>query len=375
MARILKIPKNPSCSQIEDLNVVSRRMPTGEPIVLSLARHTDTKFFAENSIAQLIAQLSRHPGQLVIRDTYHDWSEARFLSKIDGVSALVYSQLINSARLENTRRHSPPSSLLRSLKSRLSQSGQLDEKGPIRTLIAADPDFPAPVEIGWPQANKNSFGTLVRAMLGQYETGLLPKTEHRRQAENQLINFAYETFQNTIEHGRYTETNDLIPGIRYFRIKVYLDNQVRDLVRRAIGFRELEQFLQKPRPKWGQKRFVELTVSDVGQGITSHFLNSRIETTSLHDDRASILQKLVGGRLSSKRDISGVGLGLPNALSALKELNAFLSLRTEEFWLYRDYTHHVYESNTEQHLIPVEKSKTIAPLPGTQFNILIDFPM
>lgn len=375
VARILKISRNPSCRQIEDLNVLAQRIPNDEPILLSLARSTGTKFFAEGSIAQLISQLSRRPGKFVIRDTHHSWSTPRFISRIDGVSALVYSKLICLASLENTKKESAPNFLIQDLESRLSKSGLLEEKGPIRTLVAIDPDFPAPAEMGGPQVNKNRFHTIVRKMLTQYEHGLVHKSKQRQHAETQLINFVYETFQNTVEHGRYGESNSLIHGIRYFRIQVYIDNKVPDLVRRATGFPELERFLERPRPIGSGKRFVELSVSDVGQGITSHFMNSRLEPGSRHDDRAKILQKLIGGRLSSKRAMSGVGLGLPNALSALKELKAFLSLRTEEFWLYRDYARQDEESDAEQYLYPVEHSCSIAPLLGTQFNVLIDFPM
>ena len=375
VARTLNISRNPTCRQIEDLNVLSQRILEDDPIVLSLARNTGTKFFAESSIAHLIAQLSQRRGKLVIRDTHHSWSTPRFISRIDGVSALAYSQLFGLASLENTKKHGAPNSLMQSLESRLSKSGQLEEKGPIRTLVAIDPDFPAPAETGWPQVDKSRFLALVRKMLDQYERGFVPKSGQRHHAENQLINFVYETFQNTVEHGRYGDSNSLIHGIRYFRIQVYIDNKVPDLVRRATGFPELERFLERPRPKGSGKRFVELSVSDVGQGITSHFINSRLETGSHHDDRAKILQKLIGGRLSSKRAMSGVGLGLPNALSALKELKAFLSLRTEEFWLYRDYARQDEKPNAEQHLYPVESACSIAPLPGTQFNVLIDFPM
>lgn len=382
MARFHFIPSNPSCHQIEDLNAKLHRIPTNEPIVISLARRTGAKFFVESSIAQLITHLSLRLGRLVIRDTYHSFEppyDERFLSKIDGVSALVYSHLNDSIRIEDTKKNLAPISLFDSLKSRQLKSGLLEKAGPTRTLIAIDPIYPNPAELGSTQVRKNDFHTIVRKMLTQYENRDKEKTKQRRHAENQLINFLYETFQNTVEHGRYTENNELIPGIRYFRIHVYSGNNVSKLVDRATGFPELKQFLKQTRHKSSEKRFVELSVADAGQGITSHYLNSRPKSAPSKGSRMQVLQALIGGRLSSKRYMSGVGLGLPNALSALRELKAFISLRTEEFWLYRDYTSK-YSSQDDvpypdQCLYPVENVDSIAPVTGTQFNVLIDFPL
>ena len=369
MTHYYRIPKNPSSGQLEDLNATLQRISGHDHIILSLARRTGAKFFSESSIAQLIAHFTARPGKLVIRDTHDSWSSSRFLSKIDGVSALVYSQLFESARLENTKKFPAPESLFQSLESKLMMSGLLEKEGPTRTLIAIDPYYPTPVELGGPYAKKSCFHTIFRQMLGQYEHGFNKKSATRYQAEYQLVNFIYETFQNTVEHGRYTKANDPIHGIRYFRIHVYIGNSVSDLIRRAVGFPELENFLSRPRMKSSKKRFIELSVSDAGQGIASHYINSRPEPECDDYDREHVLQELVGGNLSSKRSMSGVGLGLPNALTALKELNAFLCLRTEEFWLYRDFADSSNSQNSGQYLYPVKRINVIAPLAGTQFNV------
>ncbi len=377
MARIPYIPSNPSCHQIEVLNATLQRIPKDDPIVLSLARKTGAKFFSESSIAQLIAHLSRRSGKLVIRDTHNSWLPAhyyRFTSKIDGVAALVYSNLISTGRLENVKKLAAPDSLFTALKSRLLVSGCLEDAGPTRTFTAIDPDYPTPAELGRPQVRKSDFHNIVRSTLSQYENRLKGKSYERRRAEDRLISFVYETFQNTIEHGRFTKNNDLIDGIRYLRLHVYVDNSISDLLRRAVGFPELQQFIERTQRQRSTVRFVELAVADAGQGITSHYLNSRSPTAPAPDDRAQVLQELIDGRLSSKRSMSGVGLGLPNAMSALRELKAFFSLRTEEFWLYRDYSDQDSAANVRPPLHPVSKIKSIAPLAGTQFNVLIDFP-
>ena len=370
-----RIPKNPSCGQLEELIAKLQRISGRDTVILSLARKTGAKFFSESSISQLIADLSERAGSLVLRDTYNSWSDSRFLSKIDGVSALVYSSLSDSTRLENIKKISAPESLFRSLESKLMVSGILENKGPTRTLIAIDPHYSTPVELGGPYLKKNYFHTIFRQMLHQYKHGLDKKSVDRHKAEHELVNFVYETFQNTVEHGRYSSVNDIIQGIRYFRVHVYIGNSVDGLVRRASGFPELGTFLSRPRTRSSEKRFIELSVADAGQGIASHYLNSRPGVQSDVYDRERILQELIGGNLSSKRSMSGVGWGLPNALAALKELNAFVSLRTEEFWLYRDFTDSLRSPSLGRYLYPVKGVNSLARVGGTQFNVLIDFPI
>ncbi len=314
----------------------------------------------------------------MIRDTYNDWSSPyseRFLEKIDGVSALVFAHLTDSGRLEDTNSHPAPNSLISTLKSRLFVSGLLEKGGSTRTLLAVDPDHATPAELDTTQLKKRSFHTVIRNMLDQYEHNSKSKAEIRRHAEDQLINFIYETFQNTIEHGRYTSDNDLISGIRYLRLHVYLGNSILNLVRRAKGFPQLETFLNRQQHSRRPMRFIELAVSDVGQGITSHYLHSKAENSLPMCERAEVLQQLVCGRLSSKSYMSGVGLGLPNAVSALRELKAFLSLRTEEFWLFQDYADQQHSEDPTLFLQSVGKRSSIAPLVGTQFNVLIEYQM
>ena len=375
MTNFYRIPKNPSCGQLEDLNTKLQLISEHDDITLSLARNTGAKFFSESSISQFIADISVRAGSVTIRDTHDSWSDYRFLSKIDGVSALVYSRLSESTCLENTKKLSAPESLFRSLESKLMESGILENRGPTRTLIAIDPHYATPVELHGPNLRKNYFHTIFRQMLHEYKHGFDKRSAARHKAEHELVNFVYETFQNTVEHGRYSSLNDLIRGIRYFRMHVYIDKSVGDLVRRASGFPELETYLARPRTKSSARRFVELSVTDAGQGIASHYLNSLPEERSVTYNREHVLQELIGDNLSSKRSMAGVGWGLPNALAALRELKAFVSLRTEEFWLYRDFAAGSLDTSSRgRYLYPVKRINPITRVRGTQFNVLMDFP-
>ena len=373
----LFVPSNPSCLDVEELNADLASLPPSSPIAFLLSRKTGTKFFSDTTIAQLIGHLSRRSGAVVIKDYYKDWlpeHSPRFLTKIDGFAAIAYSRLINTVTLVNARDQPAPNELYEQLQARLTKSGVLDHVGPTRTLAAIDPCYSAPAEARGPDLSKSDLHGIFQRMIKGYESGRQSKPLDRTEAENQLIGFIYETFQNTVEHGRYSASNELMPGLRYLRLHVYVNNDVSGLVKRAGTFPELVRFLQRPRDRRSDTRFLELAVCDAGQGITSHYLNSIGKCECSPEERLDTLQKLVFGRFSSKKHMSGVGLGLPNAISALRKLNAFVSLRTEEFWLYGDFDEAASCGTGHQTLAPVRQSARCAPLSGTQFNVLIDFP-
>lgn len=371
------VPSNPSCLDIEDLNAELTNSPSTSPISFLLSRKTGTKFFSDTAIAQLIAHLSRRSGGLEIKDYYQEWlpeHSSRFLTKIDGFAALVYSQLINTVSLANVRNQPAPRDLYERFQAQLAETGLLEQVGPTRTLVAVDPYYSVPTEARSPELSKSELYRIFQRMIKGYERGLQSKTEERIRAENQLINFIYETFQNTVEHGRYSTDRQVLPGLRYLRIHVYVNNDLSGLLKRAGPFPELVRFLRRPRDKRSNTRFLEIAVCDAGQGIASHYLTSIEKEECSHEQRLETLQELVLGRLSSKKHMSGVGLGLPNALSALRELNAFVSLRTEEFWLYSDFDKVGSPGSDLRTLEPVQHLDHCARLTGTQFNVLFDFP-
>lgn len=369
---MFSIGKNPLCSDIEELNNAILKKPEDETLMLSLARHTNVNFFTQTWIAQLIADLAQRGGELVIRDAHDCWTPVpldRFTTNIDGVAALVYSHIIPHVRLENIKRETGPSTLYEELDSRLKMTGRLGGEGQTRTFIAVDPEYSMPVEFSSSLGPRKKFQYLVQDILRGFNYKLNRDTVSRRKAEIDLHNFIYEVFQNTVEHGRFSKEGKIIPGLRYLRIRTYIDKTDK-LHRRATGFLELEKFISRCSNKHKTLRLMELSVLDGGQGIVSHYVNSGSRATEDFDDREALLHQLIGGRKSSKDKLSGVGLGLPNAMSALSKLKAFVSLRTEEFWMCRDFND-TYEKGQNEMLQPVSIDHQINRLRGTQFNVLI----
>ena len=366
------IGKNPLCSDIETLNSAISKVPKDKALILSLPRHTNVNFFAQTWVAQLIAHLAHRQGELVIRDAYDKWSPVpldRFTANVDGVTALALSHSLSNVRLENNKQKTAPLTLYKELFSNLEVTGQLGEKGQVRTFIAVDPDYSIPIEFSSSSGTGRKFQYLVQDILRSFNYKMNHGSVDQRKAEIELHNFIYEVFQNTVEHGRFSKEGEVVPGLRYFRIRTYID-KVDKLLSRAEGFRELENFISRIGNNRNTLRLMELTVSDGGQGIVSHYINSGSTTIKQFDDRETLLHQLIGDKRSSKSHLSGVGLGLPNAMSALSKLNAFISLRTEEFWMYRDFDE-AYESTHTEILQPVSIHLPISRLSGTQFNVVI----
>ena len=369
---MFQIGQNPLCSDIEELNRITAREPATEALVLSLARHTNVNFFAQTWVAQLIANLAQRKEGLIVRDAYKSWTPSpldRFTTNIDGVAALVYSHIMPRMSLENAKQEAVPTALYKALETKLKVTGKLEEAGQTRTFIAVDPDYSTPVEFSSSLGPESKFRNLVQDIMREFNYKFGERLESQRNMEIALHTFIYEVFQNTIEHGRYSKEGSLIPGLRYLRIRTYID-KIEELCHRAKGFPELERFISRHKDKKNIQRFMELSVSDGGQGIVSHYVNSNSKFAEDHDKRETLLHQLVNGRRSSKDKLSGVGLGLPNAMSALSEIRAFISLRTEEFWVYRDFND-TDKTEWAKIFYPVSSADRINRLNGTQFNVLI----
>ena len=271
--------------------------------------------------------------------------------------------------MKNATKIEAPTAIYESLIEKLKITSRLEDSGQTRTFIAIDPDSSVPIDFPSSPRLAWRFQRLVGNILREFNYN--QKSKDVRDVERVLHNFIYEVFQNTIEHGRYSKEGKLIPGLRYLRIRTYIDINIDRLRRRAQGFSELERFLTSHiGHKHPTLRFMELSVSDGGQGIVSHYLNSDSRLAENNSDREALLCQLVSGTKSSKNKLSGVGLGLPNAMDALSKLKAFISLRTEEFWMYRDFINQK-EIEYSNKILPVSTARPVNNLRGTQFNVLI----
>ena len=105
-------------------------------------------------------------------------------------------------------------------------------------------------------------------------------------------------------------------------------------------------------------------------GIIKRFLASRPDYNLDADfTQLTDLEKInfiIEKSLSSKL-FSGAGQGIKGALRSIQELNGFLSLRTNDLWIYFDGT----DSLKDFSFNPVQTSMKLSDKRGTSYNILI----
>ena len=81
-----------------------------------------------------------------------------------------------------------------------------------------------------------------------------------------------------------------------------------------------------------------------------------------------LLRRLLLESLTSKKGYPGAGFGLERALTAIRALNGFVTLRTDSFWLYSSFAD---AQAAESPLQEVLSSTQLARVAGTHFNALI----
>jgi len=393
-SHVLNIPKNPSLWDIELVNIKAASLPEHDHIVLQTPRNTRRSLLADVAIAKLIATLHQRSGGLTFRDFYDSWTgigttvtHDRFLREIDGAAALVYCAAPSEIRhIDNRRKERAPDSLRRDLMAHVARTGYLEQTlegdsasifGPSRTFVAIDPEYPVPPGMMISDGKLSSLDNEITKIYRQFGTAL--KENRLSHAPSRMLYEAlYEIFQNTFDHGRLPENGQTGAGIRFIRFYKYIGLSNQDLARRARGFEPLQQYFARRENQ--QFRFLEVTVGDGGPGILSHFSKSEHAQQLKGADAMAQMNQILTTNLSSKL-MPGAGLGLPLALAALSSLRAFASLRSDNLWLYRDFS---LDNTSSQgaaisetgapplQIVPTERP--VARMVGTHFSVLIDFP-
>jgi hypothetical protein len=203
-----------------------------------------------------------------------------------------------------------------------------------RTVVELDPDSPMAAALKTGYEDRDAFFEFVRSVLSELEIGALG----RRQSYNgtrespekgTILEFLYELRSNAFEHGR-TDNN-----VRLLRLQKHQYPHRDIALRHAPELDELADYLktQPERPSSGVFNLVEASVSDFGPGILDGFLSTFAGGAHKQRPRKELLDALLHEQLSSKSSDPNAGLGIGQALAAAREIDAYVSLRTGEFWL------------------------------------------
>ena len=239
------------------------------------------------------------------------------------------------------------------------------------TIFAVDPEAPIPVVLGRNGRDEflDEFRRLKRKRL---ETGQPTGLSTKYPLSDRLVSeLALELFQNTLQHGRFSSTNEELPGLRYLSLARHIGNQRDSLVARAAGFRELQQYLVRVVPEKGTFAFLEIVIGDAGIGLVDRFLSTRRDMKVIANSpitRLGVINRIIKDRLSSKGSDFGAGSGISNALSAIAKLEGFISLRSGSDWLCRDYSG---PGKADDLLLRLVSTDDLAPMTGTHYNILL----
>ncbi len=220
--------------------------------------------------------------------------------------------------------------------------GLIPAKGGGQTLLEIDPDFPVAGRLrasgrlsSVPSERRRMFTQLVLHLRKQAEIGAL-----RRQIDpvaegpgGAVGRFLFELHENALEHGSRDPRGGKIPGSRLLRIRKHIANSAEELAGRSGGFPALAEYIAHIKAPG----LIEASISDFGAGIVDGFLLSPAGADHASRDRRELLSSLLFERLSSKGMDAASGLGIQRALRAANLMQAFVSLRTAEFWLFASF--------------------------------------
>ena len=313
---------------------------------LKLASKSSTHLFADIWAAMVVGTLAD-----MFRDnfTVTTWGvrelpsrleKSSFSNSLSGLCALQMAAVVMTDSSEKRL----SADLFQRIVSR-QRRGIVEEHGSsTRTLVEFDPQQPVARTLldrnGTVDASdrRRLFRQLILRFREELEIGGLNRGISPTDAGpvEHLTSFLAELHENAYEHGRqYAEGHR---RLRLVRLRKHVSVNNTDMLRRAGKMELLRKYLDSVMYGSRSQAVLEASVSDFGLGIVDHFLASSQGRNFSNCERQELLQRLLVERLSAKGIDPGAGRGIENALRAAREMSAFVSLRTGEFWLAQDYT-------------------------------------
>jgi hypothetical protein len=215
------------------------------------------------------------------------------------------------------------------------------EGGAVQTLVEFDPEFSIAPGLKTrfdsardAVARRRLFERLVLYFRSRLEIGALRRGQSTVAlgAAGDVGRFLAELHENGLQHGSLGPDGARRAGTRFLRARKHIANHRDELLRRADTFPALRQYIAETFRGQGATALIEVSISDSGLGIVDGFLSTPAGRASAMP-RRNLLEALIYDRLTSKSDDPGAGLGIRKALIAAQSMQAFVSLRTGEFWL------------------------------------------
>jgi hypothetical protein len=210
----------------------------------------------------------------------------------------------------------------------------------VQTLVEFDPDYPVsrlflrsdggePV----PRLRRRLFEIQVLHFRQLLDLGRLRRGSGpvRVGSAGEVGRFLAELHENGLQHGSRGLSGTL-SSTRFLRIRTHSADQPEDLLERCGRFRHLSHYVERTFRGTDPVTLIEASISDFGMGMVDAFQASPAGFGP-NVDRREIMEGLIYGRLTSKSNDPSAGLGIQKALGAAQRMQAFVSLRTAEFWM------------------------------------------
>ncbi|HET9638183.1 MAG TPA: hypothetical protein VFP12_03160 [Allosphingosinicella sp.] len=210
----------------------------------------------------------------------------------------------------------------------------------VQTLVEFDPDYPvSPLFLRSsgaepaPRLRRRLFETQVLRFRQLLDLGRLRRGSGpvRTGPAGDVGRFLAELHENGLEHGSRGVTGTL-SGTRLLRMRTHAAGHPEDLLERCGPFRQLRYYVERTFTGSDPVNLIEASISDFGMGIVDTFQASPAGLGP-DVDRRDVLEGLIYDRLTSKSNDPSAGLGIQKALEAARSMQAFVSLRTAEFWM------------------------------------------
>jgi hypothetical protein len=191
-------------------------------------------------------------------------------------------------------------------------------------------------------------------------------------ARSGITRFAKEIFENAYHHGRRgARPGEHVRDVRFMRFRKFF-GAPDELGRRIKSDLEpLDQYGQSrvlEQVSRGAASLIEVSISDFGPGMVDGFLSTPAGLKHQPRPRAAVLHDLLHTQLTSDSLDDNAGEGTMKALRALRELRAFASVRTNEFWWGAQFS-----GDEEQGLAALKKTAQ-APIVGTHWQFVWALP-
>lgn len=344
----------------------------------------------QKHIVILIVSLSEYGHDVVVfDDDAKDWdlrSIARYLESLLGISICVFANAKQNIRLFNKNEEEIPKAVALKAKFIVDQNKGILERGegaPLsRSVCSFDPEYPEPRILDGATWNSGIFSEKIAQIYISVNPGagrFAGSSNNVLQGANErLFRFLFEVQQNSYEHGRYGKRGERIHGLRYLQISHKTFHSASGLRNEWSWFRELMEFAEPLMLRESISSFLLFAISDFGCGILEKFLSQRPEfkrgDLSYNERRALLNRILIDESMTTKsRGSIAEGAGLQNALTAVSQMQGFVSLRTGKYWMQRSFRHQEAQPN-DLSLFESKIDFELAEVSGTHWLLVLPLP-